>query len=69
MRFFLLSGHYRNPINFSDTLMEQAKAGLARMENAGTENALQACASPFCRPKAERFRNCRKDRDATLLPV
>lgn len=34
MRFFLLSGHYRNPINFSDALMEQAKAGLARMENA-----------------------------------
>lgn len=34
MRFFLLSGHYRNPINFSDSLMEQAKAGLARMEHA-----------------------------------
>ncbi len=34
MRFFLLSGHYRNPINFSDTLMEQAKNGLARLENA-----------------------------------
>ncbi|WP_312648481.1 cysteine--tRNA ligase [Aminipila sp.] len=34
MRFFLLSGHYRNPINFSDTLMEQAKNGLARMQNA-----------------------------------
>lgn len=34
MRFFLLSGHYRNPINFSDTLMEQAKAGLVRMQNA-----------------------------------
>ncbi len=34
MRFFLLSGHYRNPINFSDALMEQAKAGLGRMENA-----------------------------------
>ncbi len=34
IRFFLLSGHYRNPINFSDALMEQAKAGLARMENA-----------------------------------
>ncbi len=34
MRFFLLSGHYRNPINFSDTLMEQAKNGLSRMENA-----------------------------------
>lgn len=34
IRFFLLSGHYRSPINFSDALMEQAKHGLARMENA-----------------------------------
>lgn len=34
MRFFLLSGHYRSPINFSRELMEQAKNGLARMQNA-----------------------------------
>jgi len=34
MRFFLLSGHYRNPINFSEELMEQAKNGLARMQNS-----------------------------------
>lgn len=34
MRFFLLSGHYRSPINFSRELMEQAKNGLARMHNA-----------------------------------
>ncbi|WP_130861368.1 cysteine--tRNA ligase [Bacilliculturomica massiliensis] len=34
MRFFLLSGHYRSPINFSRELMEQAKNGLARMRNA-----------------------------------
>lgn len=33
IRFFLLSGHYRNPINFSDSLMEQAKAGLERISN------------------------------------
>jgi len=33
MRFFLLSGHYRSPINFCDALMEQAKNGLSRMEN------------------------------------
>lgn len=32
VRFFLLSGHYRSPINFSDALIEQAKAGLGRME-------------------------------------
>jgi cysteinyl-tRNA synthetase len=33
MRFFLLSGHYRNPINFSQDLMEQAKNSLARIQN------------------------------------
>ncbi|NLY71710.1 MAG: cysteine--tRNA ligase [Clostridiales bacterium] len=33
MRFFLLSGHYRNPINFSEELMEQAKNSLARIQN------------------------------------
>jgi cysteinyl-tRNA synthetase len=34
IRFFLLSGHYRNPINFNRDMMEQAKAGLARLRNA-----------------------------------
>lgn len=34
IRFFLLSGHYRSPINFSQELMEQAKNSLARMQNA-----------------------------------
>lgn len=34
MRFFLLSGHYRSPINFSRELMEQSKNGLGRMRNA-----------------------------------
>ena len=33
IRFFLLSGQYRSPINFSKELMEQAKSSLARMEN------------------------------------
>lgn len=31
IRFFLLSGHYRSPINFNDVLMEQAKQGLNRI--------------------------------------
>lgn len=34
IRFFLLSGHYRSPINFSDTLMEQSKQGYERIANA-----------------------------------
>jgi len=31
IRFFMLSAHYRNPINFSKELLEQAKNGLERM--------------------------------------
>jgi cysteinyl-tRNA synthetase len=34
VRFFLLSGHYRSPINFNRELMEQAKNSLARIRNA-----------------------------------
>lgn len=31
IRFFMLSAHYRNPINFSDVLMEQAKSAVERV--------------------------------------
>ena len=34
IRFFLLSGHYRSPVNFSDDLMLQTRNSLARMYNA-----------------------------------
>ena len=39
IRFFLLSAHYRNPVNFSHDLMESAKSGLGRMQNC-KENLL-----------------------------
>lgn len=34
VRFFMLSAHYRNPVNFSDEMLTQAKAGLERLYNA-----------------------------------
>ncbi|WP_019123561.1 cysteine--tRNA ligase [Brevibacillus massiliensis] len=34
IRFFVLSGHYRSPINFSDEMLEQAEAGLERIKTA-----------------------------------
>ena len=34
IRFFMLSAHYRSPLNFSDTLVESAKASLERILNA-----------------------------------
>ncbi len=33
MRFFMLSAHYRNPINFSQELMQQSKSSLERIYN------------------------------------
>lgn len=33
IRFFMLSAHYRSPINFSKDLMDSAKAGLERIKN------------------------------------
>ncbi len=51
IRFFLLSGHYRSPINFSDSLMEQSKQGYDRIATAietleflmanGTDDAIE----------------------------
>lgn len=39
IRFFLLAGHYRSPINFNDKLMEAAESGLTRLRTA-KENLL-----------------------------
>lgn len=34
LRFFMLSAHYRSPLNFSAELMEAAKSGLERIHNS-----------------------------------
>lgn len=34
LRFFMLSAHYRNPLNFSEELMESAKSSLDRIVTA-----------------------------------
>jgi len=34
IRFFMLQGHYRHPINFSEDLLEQAAGGLERIKTA-----------------------------------
>ncbi len=36
LRFFMLSAHYRSPLNFSAELMESAKAGLERIRNTAS---------------------------------
>lgn len=34
LRYFMLSTHYRNPLNFSDEAIEQAKGAVQRIENS-----------------------------------
>ena len=34
VRFFMLSSHYRKPIEFSEEELNMAKAGLERIENS-----------------------------------
>jgi cysteinyl-tRNA synthetase len=37
IRFFMLSAHYRNPVNFSREMLEQAGNGLTRLYNAKSD--------------------------------
>jgi cysteinyl-tRNA synthetase len=43
IRFFMLSAHYRNPLNFSDDLIQQAQSSLERLNNcvANVQHRLQ----------------------------
>ncbi|MBR3401322.1 MAG: cysteine--tRNA ligase [Parasporobacterium sp.] len=50
LRFFMLSAHYRSPLNFSDTLMDAAKSGLERIKNAAA-NLDYILANPGQRPQ------------------
>lgn len=65
MRFFLLSGHYRSPINFSQELMEQAKNGLARMKNAKLhlQHLIGTGEGAMTEKEAERFAELSKYRE------
>ena len=49
IRFFMLSAHYRSPLNFSEYLMEQSKNGLERIYNC--INNLEYIASDTAYPE------------------
>ena len=46
VRFFILSSHYRKPIDFSDNELIQSKAGLERIENAVTRGKEKLTSKP-----------------------
>ena len=67
IRFFLLSGHYRGPIDFSPEHMEQAKAGLERILNCredllfAIENGSDGDMTEEEKTAVARFDNYRQD--------
>jgi len=60
VRFFLVRAHYRSPINYSDTHLNDAKAGLARLYTA-----LKGVSGPakvdWDEPHAQRFKAAMDD--------
>ncbi len=59
IRFFMLSAHYRSPINFSKDLMEGAKAGLERINTciSSMDFFKKAAVDRECTPEEEAFLN------------
>ena len=63
VRFFMLSAHYRNPINFADTLMEQAKSAVERVYTCidNLEFLLGNAEEKECDPELKnKLEDCRK---------
>ncbi len=65
LRFFMLSAHYRSPLNFSADLMEAARNGLERIRTAAetltrlmqaAKDAAMSAQEEALYPKAEEFR-------------
>lgn len=57
IRFFMLSAHYRSPINFSKDLMDGAKAGLERINTciSSMEFFKKAAEDRVCTPEEQTF--------------
>lgn len=62
VRFFILSGHYRSPINFSKELMEAAGAGLDRIKNAYKSLLFMESKSQGTMTEDETKLNCEADK-------
>src|SRR5262245_45951080 len=60
VRFFILRAHYRSPLNYSDTHLEDAKAALTRLYTA-LKNSSAASAVDWNEPHARRFKEAMDD--------
>jgi cysteinyl-tRNA synthetase len=61
VRFFILRAHYRSPLNYSDTHLEEAKSGLARLYTARKGAPVDPVAIDWNDPRAARFKAAMDD--------
>lgn len=61
IRFFMLSAHYRTPLNFSDTLVESAKTGLDRILTA-----IDLCREMAAKEETETLSDAEKEHFANV---
>jgi cysteinyl-tRNA synthetase len=61
IRFFILKAHYRSPINYSDTQLEEARAGLLRLYTALAQAEPQAHTLDPDSPWSQRFADAMND--------
>ena len=61
VRFFIVRAHYRSPLNYSDTHMQDAKAALTRLYTALRECPAGPMAVDWNEPHAVRFKEAMDD--------
>jgi len=61
VRFFILRAHYRSPLNYSDSHMQDAKAALTRLYTALRGNSGEPAAVDWNEPFAMRFKTAMDD--------
>ena len=69
VRFFMLRAHYRSPLNYSDTHLDDAKQALSRLYITLNEVAPDAAPLDMDEPYAQRFADAMNDDFNTALAL
>jgi len=70
LRVFVLRAHYRSPLNYSDTHLEESRASLVRLYTALSPDWSEPVAAPdWSRPEAQRFREAMNDDFNTPIAI
>ena len=69
VRFFILRAHYRSPLNYSDTHLDDARVALARLYTALKDGSGDGLALDWNEPYAQRFAEAMNDDFNTPMAI